>query len=80
MEEPRTERLRRLIGKGYESNPTGCGRSFGEMLCWEIHENGMTFNWLAEKWGVSLPRDGRSASEHADQSGSCAGTRKDVRL
>lgn len=44
MEEPRTERLRRLIERQYEDNPTGCGRSFGEIMCWEIHENDMTFN------------------------------------
>ena len=39
----------------YIENPTGCGGSFGEILCWEIHANGMTFEWLAKKWGVNLP-------------------------
>src|SRR5581483_7713431 len=32
-------RLRRLIEEQYENRPTGCGASFGELLCWEIHSN-----------------------------------------
>lgn len=47
--------LRRMIEEAYQESPTGCGGSFGEILCWEIHSNGMTFEWLADKWGVSLP-------------------------
>lgn len=45
--------------------PTGCGGSFEELLCHEIHgpainalgevcENGLTFGWLAAKWQISL--------------------------
>jgi hypothetical protein len=50
------ERLRQLIELQYQARPTGCGDTFGELLCWEIHTNGMMFVWLAEKWGLSLPR------------------------
>ena len=47
--------LRETIEKEYKKKPTGCGGSFGELLCWEIHSNEMTFKRLAEKWGISLP-------------------------
>ncbi|KKK97391.1 hypothetical protein LCGC14_2653240, partial [marine sediment metagenome] len=43
--------LRTAIENQYVNCPTGAGDSFGEILCWEIHSNGMTFAWLAEKWG-----------------------------
>ncbi len=66
--EPLTEsyltRLRRLIEEQYTDNPTGCGGSFGEILCWEIHENGMTFIWLTQKWGISLPALGELIRDH----------------
>lgn len=64
MEEPRIERLRRLIEASYKTTPTGTGGSFGEILCHEIHEEGMTFIWLAEKWGVSLPTLGELVWDH----------------
>lgn len=64
MGEPYIERLRRLVELQYEEQPTGCGRSFGEILCWEVHTNGMTFQWLAEKWGVSLPTLGELIWDH----------------
>lgn len=63
-EEPRLERLRRLIVEAYAAHPTNCGNSFGELLCWEIHVNGQTFIWLAEKWGVSLPTLGELIWDH----------------
>jgi len=53
-EESYLEFCRESIEKQYENNPTGCGGSFGELLCWEIHTNGLTFIWLAEKWGITL--------------------------
>ena len=56
--------LRRLIEEHYETNPTGCGNSFGEILCYEIHENGLTFEWLAVKWGVSLATLGELICDH----------------
>lgn len=62
--EPHLERVRRLIEEQYEAVPTECGASFGEILCWEIHSNGMTFNWLAQKWGLSLPVLGELISDH----------------
>lgn len=58
------ERLRHLIEGAYQARPTGCGNTFGELLCWEIHTNGMTFVWLAEKWGVSLPVLGELIWDH----------------
>lgn len=58
------ERLRSMIEEQYEKHPTGCGGSFGEILCWEIHTNGLTFIWLAEKWGISLPTLGELIYDH----------------
>ena len=58
------EMLREKIEKQYEANPTGCGGSFGELLCWEIHENGLTFIWLAEKWGIPVSILGELIWDH----------------
>lgn len=63
-EEPRIERLRREIEEQYADHPTGCGGSFGEILCYEIHTKGLTFSWLAEKWGMSLPTLGDLIADH----------------
>jgi hypothetical protein len=63
-EEPHVETLRRLIVEQYAEHPTGTGHSFGEILCHEIHENGLTFVWLAEKWGVSLATLGELIADH----------------
>lgn len=63
-ETPHLERLRQVIEDQYDARPTGCGTSFGELLCWEIHTNGLTFIWLAEKWGVSLPVLGELIWDH----------------
>lgn len=56
--------LRKLVEDQYEDNPTGCGSSFGELLCWEIHTNEMTFIRLAEKWSISLPTLGELIWDH----------------
>ena len=64
LEESHVGRLRRLIEEQYLKRPTGCGGSFGELLCWEIHSNGMTFEWLARKWGISLPVLGELIWDH----------------
>lgn len=32
--------LREVIEEQYVDHPTGCGASFGEILCWESHSNG----------------------------------------
>lgn len=58
------ERLRALIEEQYRSRPTGCGGSFGEILCYEIHSAGLTFDQLARKWGVSLATLGELVSDH----------------
>ncbi len=63
-EETHIVRLRRLIEAQYAQRPTGCGGSFDEILCWEIHANGMTFKWLAKKWGISLPTLGEIIRDH----------------
>ena len=63
-EETHIGRCRRLIEEQYADNPTGCGNSFDEILCWEIHSNGMTFKWLAKKWGLSLPTLGEIIWDH----------------
>ena len=64
IEEPRIERLRRLIVEHYLERPTGCGASFGEVLCYELHSAGLTFVELAAKWGVSLPTLGELIWDH----------------
>ena len=63
-EESYIEYLRQAIVNGYKNHPTGCGDSFGELLCYEIHTNGLTFCWLAEKWGLSLPTLGALIHNH----------------
>ena len=63
-EESHLDYLRRIIEKQYSGHPTGCGNGFGEVLCWEIHSNGLTFKWLAEKWGISLPTLGELIWDH----------------
>jgi hypothetical protein len=67
MEEPRVELCRRLIEEQYERFPTGCGASFGEILCWELHSNGLTFVQIAEKWGISLPTLGSLIADHCNR-------------
>lgn len=67
VEEPRIELFRRLIEEQYEARPTGCGASFGELLCWELHSNGLTFVQLAGKWGVSLPTLGTLIADHCNR-------------
>ncbi len=62
--EPYIERLRRLIEEQYRNHPTGCGGSFGELLCYEIHNTGLTFKRLALKWGISLPTLGELIYDH----------------
>jgi hypothetical protein len=63
-EEPFIERARRLIEDQYARCPTGCGGSFGELLCHELHTRGLTFTQLAAKWGVSLHCLGELISDH----------------
>ncbi len=63
--------FRNKIEDEYRNNPTGCGNSFGEILCYEIHhgsdgehEGGLTFLWLAEKWHISVTFLGEVISDH----------------
>lgn len=64
IEEPHVETLRRSIEEQYAVKPTGCGSSFGELLCWEIHTNEMTFVALARKWGLSIAMLGELIADH----------------
>jgi len=60
----RIESFRNTIEELYTHHPTGCGGSFGEILCYEIHNNGETFKWLAEKWGISVTFLGELIADH----------------
>ncbi len=64
IEETHLVRLRQLIEKQYKNHPTGCGSSFGEILCWELHTNGLTFIWLAQKWNINLATLGELIYDH----------------
>ena len=64
MKESRLERFRNLIEVAYLKNPTNCGGSFGELLCWELHTNGKTFSSLGNKWGVTLDTLGELIWDH----------------
>ena len=52
---------------------TGCGGSFGELLCHDIHTTdgetygGHDFRALAEMWGVSLPILGLLIADHCQK-------------
>lgn len=58
------EQLRALIEERYRSCPTGCGASFGELLCHEIHTQGLTFKALAKKWDITLTILGELILDH----------------
>lgn len=61
------EVLRAEIERQYFEHPTECGGSFGELLCHELHTQGLTFTQLACKWGVSLPTLGALIAEHCER-------------
>ncbi len=68
-DESRLAWIRQEIEHQYVNHPTGCGGSFDEILCHELHggvhpENQLTFKWLAEKWGLSLPTLGELIYDH----------------
>lgn len=67
FEEPYIEMVRRTIEEAYITNPTGCGNSFGEILCYELHSGGLTFIRLAEKWNISLPTLGQLIWDHCNR-------------
>jgi len=56
--------LRSKIEESYKDKPTGCGSTFDELLCFELHEGGLTFLWLAEKWGMSVSTLGELIYDH----------------
>jgi len=42
----------------------GVPKDFGVQLCIEIHENDLTFDTVAAKWGISLPLLGVLIADH----------------
>ena len=66
-EEDRISRYRRKIEEQYEDHPTGCGGSFGEILCYELHVGNLTFIELSRKWDISLPSLGELIYDHCCQ-------------
>ena len=64
IEESYLRRVRRLIEEQYLNHPTGCGNSFGEILCFEIHQNNLTFYQLSRKWEISLAAVGELIFDH----------------
>lgn len=58
---------RNHIVEQYRDHSTGCGSSFGELLCYELHSNNITFIRLAKKWGISLPTLGELIKDHCDR-------------
>jgi hypothetical protein len=70
--------FRSLIEEKYQEYPTGCGSSFGEILCYEIHsqpinrrmginDRGITFKELANKWGISVSFLGELIMDHCEK-------------
>ncbi len=59
--------IRQEIVEQYKNTKLNCIGDFGQILCYEIHSNGMTFIWLAEKWGISLPTLGELIKDHCDR-------------
>ncbi len=60
-----------IIVEQYKQHPTGAGNSFNEILCYELHhgsdgehEGGLTFLWLADKWGISVSFLGELIHNH----------------
>lgn len=58
------ESLRASIEEQYRASPTNCGGSFGELLCYEIHSNNLTFSQLAKKWGLPVTTIGELIYDH----------------
>ena len=58
------EDFRNKIERDYQKHPTGCGGSFDEILCYEIHKNGLTFKWLAKKWDITVSFLGEIIVDH----------------
>lgn len=68
----RIEWIREQIVKQYRNHPTGSGGTFDELLCHELHHGhkkggGLTFCWLARKWGISLPTLGKLIADHCER-------------
>jgi hypothetical protein len=63
--------LREIIRSQYQDHPTGCGDSFDEILCYELHSaeegRGRTFLQVAEKWGISPTMLGKLIADHCER-------------
>ena len=73
--EAKIEEFRDEIEQHYKKHTTGCGGSFGEILCYELHsqpvnprmnrgELGLTFRELAGKWAIDLAFLGELIADH----------------
>lgn len=58
------ESVRAEVETQYLLKPTGCGGSFGEILCHELHTAGLTFVDLAAKWGLPVTIIGELIHDH----------------
>ena len=74
---PKIKQFREHVTEIYRARPTGCGGTFDELLCWEIHEEpvnprmqsdgfctGLTFKELAAKWGITVTFLGELIADH----------------
>ena len=48
----------------HQGLPMGTRGDFAELLCYEIHNNGQTFCWLARKWHISVSMLGELIADH----------------
>ena len=51
----------------YQGLPLTARGGFDELLCWEIHTNEQTFNWLAKKWDISVAFLGELIADHCNR-------------
>ena len=80
MDNAQVMEFRQELVRRYAVYPTGCGGSFGEILCYELHSEpvnprmmcksstehstGLTFKELAQKWGISVSFLGELIADH----------------
>ena len=63
------ETSRKWIVRAYgdDNEPVFTTRDFGELLCYEIHENNFNFRDLAKKWSISLSVLGELIADHCSR-------------
>lgn len=83
-DQPFIESLRQRVEDQYSLHRTGCGASFGEILCHELHhgganKEGLDFISLAHKWNIPVSVLGRLIADHCDRLEPLLRVRFDVR-